>query len=1121
MQIDITRFMRTALIIFLLFIYSSLYSQFYNGSQLNFGKNRVQYNNFFWTYYRFKKFDVYFYLNGKELAIYTAEYAKRNIKGIEKKLETDLENKIQFIVFNNLSDLKQSNIGLISDEQYNIGGITHIIGNKVFLYFDGNHINLERQIRSGIAEILLNQMIYGKSIGSKIKNKALVTLPQWYKNGLISYIADNWNTEIDNHVRDGILSGRYKKFNRLTQKEVIYAGHSIWKFIADKYGKSSISNIVYTTKVSKSVESGFLYVLGISYKSLLKEWLSYYEEKYSSSDAERNLPSINPLLKRFKPNLVYRQLKISPDGKYAAFFTNQLGQYKIYLYNLETKKVKKIFKSGYKLKEKIDYSYPLIEWHPTAKLLSFIIEAKGQIYLYLYTIKNHKLVKRIFHRFEKILDYSYSNDSKYYVLSAVQKGKSDIFVYDIASNTYEQITKDVYDDLHPRFINNSKDIIFASNRIDDTIKFEENDTIKHLISNSNTDLFLYNYSKRSNVLRRITNTLTINETLAEEYKNGYISYLGDNNGIYNRYIAHFDSSITYIDTTTHYRYFTESFPVTNYSRSIIEQDISPQSHKYAEIIYDDGVYKMYISDLLLIKNLSPVKLKNTSYRKYLIKEKALRENLFTRNLMNEKAEKAFIKNKVDSTITKQKKYPKRRKRFVNVRKKDIQNIPHKQKIDINNYNFKKQSFISINENIRDSLKNERHKAITVEKISKKFKIPKKLNYDVEYSINQLMAQANFAFLNYSYQPFTGGGSPIYLNPGFGAFLKAGVTDLLENFRIVGGVKLSSNLKNNEYVVSYSNLKNRLDKQIVFHRKIMEENQEYSLIKHTFNELYYILKWPFNQVMCVKGTVFYKNERASYLSTDPYNLIIPDSYKNWTGLKGEFIFDDTRKAGLNIYYGTRYKLWSEYYQLIHKNSKNLFVLGLDYRNYQKIHRTFIWANRFASSISFGKNKLIYYLGGVDNWINPHFDRTTPIDYSQNYTYQALATNMRGFNQNIRNGTSFFVINSELRLPVFRYLANRPLKLNFLNDFQIVGFGDLGSAWTGFNPFSEHNTWFTNYVNQGPIRVKVQYQKAPLIAGYGCGLRSRIFGYFVRADYAWGVEDNKILKPMFYLSLNLDF
>jgi hypothetical protein len=57
----------------------------------------------------------------------------------------------------------------------------------------------------------------------------------------------------------------------------------------------------------------------------------------------------------------------------------------------------------------------------------------------------------------------------------------------------------------------------------------------------------------------------------------------------------------------------------------------------------------------------------------------------------------------------------------------------------------------------------------------------------------------------------------------------------------------------------------------------------------------------------------------------------------------------------------------------------------------------------------------------------------------------------------HGNSFAVINSELRFPVFKYLMNRPLKSDFISNFQIIGFGDLVSAWTGSNPYDDKNAY----------------------------------------------------------------
>ena len=73
----------------------------------------------------------------------------------------------------------------------------------------------------------------------------LFPFPDWYMNGLVSYLSEDWNAEVENHVKDGMLTGRYDKFNQLTGEEATYAGHAFWQFIAEKYGESSISNIIY------------------------------------------------------------------------------------------------------------------------------------------------------------------------------------------------------------------------------------------------------------------------------------------------------------------------------------------------------------------------------------------------------------------------------------------------------------------------------------------------------------------------------------------------------------------------------------------------------------------------------------------------------------------------------------------------------------------------------------------------------------------------------------------------------------------------------------------------------------------------------------------------------------
>ena len=1079
-------------------------AQFYTGSQMEFGKNRVKYEDFFWTYYSYDRYDIYFYEEGRELADYVSQAAKKQITAIEKLFDYAVDERFQFIIFNKHSDFKQSNIGLSTDAQYNTGGITTIVGTKVILYYEGDHDKLDAQIREGVAQVLINHIMYGGNVREMLKNNTLLNLPDWYQKGLVSYVANNWNSDIDNRVKDGILSGKYKNINRLEGADAVYAGHALWKHVADNYGEAVISNILYMTKVSRNIDNSSLFVLGISIRNLWEECLESYKNKYADKDPAKTLPSQAPVLLKPKSTRVYSQLKVSPDGNYVLYTTNEMGQNKLWLYDVQNNKTKRIYKADHKIDRINDYSYPIVAWHPSNKLFSFIIERKGYIVMKTYDMETKEFAERNITGFEKILDYSYSDDGKRFVMSAVQKGQTDIYVFTASSSAYDQITKDIYDDLTPRFVHGSKGIVFASNRPADTLFFNP----KHKYENAqpHKDIFMFNNITKSPILIRVTNTPGIDETYPGDYDSSHISYLSDLNGIRNRYIAKFDSVIAYIDTAAHYRTVVTTFPITNYSRSILEQDVNIKTTKLSEIIFEKGKYKMYVVPLASTKTTTAVELKNTSFRDY-------------RNRVDKKEQlEAETRNKIFNETPAIENVITIKNTYQEPVKKDSSEI------DINNYTFE-------NEQPKPEKKIEKNKqtsahlydSLSVKKDAE-FQLAKQRNYNTNYSVDYVVSQLDNSFLNNSYQKFTGGGSPIYLNPGLNAFFKVGMSDLFEDYRITGGMRFSFDFNNNEYFLSYEDRMKNLDKQIVVHRQTLLNVTDNSMLVKIFtHDAKYILKYPFSEVASLRGTISYRNDRIVYLATNDNTLPKPNTQENWTFVKGEYVFDNTIKRGLNIFNGSRAKIFGEYYRQLDKAKTDFFVVGFDARHYQKIHRDFIWANRIAGSTSFGNKKLIYYMGGVDNWFGARFDNTTNIATDQNYAYQTLATNMRGFYQNIRNGNSFIAINSELRFPVFKYLSQRPIRSDFAQNFQIVAFGDVGTAWTGSSPYSDKNSLNKTVIgsSQTPLIITLNTLHDPIVGGYGWGVRSRLFGYFIRIDRAWGVQDGIVLKPLWYISLSLDF
>lgn len=1111
--------------IFLFLVPTALKAQFYNGSQMEFGKNRVQYEKIDWFFYRFDRFDVYFYLGGNELAEYTMRAGDRALRDLEKKFDFTMDKRFQIIIYNKLSEQKQSNIGLVTDQQYNTGGVTSIVGTKLMLYFDGDYKNYEQQLRAGLARVMLDQMMYGGSFKDVIRNNTLLNLPEWYVEGLVSYLSNDWDTEINNEVKDAVMSGRWEKFSQLTGKDARYGGHSIWKYVVESYGESVISNILYMTRVSRNADNGFLFVLGVSLKNLAAEWLHYYDNMYYKQEDKLSLPKEKPLnrvRKRPQPYCAIEHPKLSPNGQQVAYVWNDMGKVKVKLQDLGTKKKKTILRQGYRSYTKQDHSYPIVAWHPSGKLISIITEHKGKIKLFQYDFTTKKRTWRELFNFEKILSVDYSDDGREFVFTAVQMGRSDVYIYNIISNTYQKLTDDIFTDVDARFMDRSRKVIFSSDRNNDTLKLFD---IKMLPKNLYHDIFIYDRDSQDPVLRRVTDTKFANERAPMEYDGNSFSFLSDERGIFNRYRARLDSNIAYIDTSIHYNYFTQSSPVTQYPRNVLEYDVDTTNGKIAEVIFAKGNYRLTIKDREAEK---AAVITDVGYSGFKIKaaEPPKKKRKRTSILDTPKTETPVVVE----TEPKPKPDPKPRNPG------DVDIYDYQFDIDVDAPEQAEETvetdtpdLLSDEPRTRRDRKREQvmaridslHKALeSAQGMVLEMQLPPQRNYDVAFKSEYVVTQLDNAFVNSTYQTFTGGGS--FNNPGLNGFFKTGITDILDDYKVVGGFRVTGNLKTNEMFISAQNFKRRLDKQLVFHRQSIEDYISNTTVAQVYTHtLTWKMNWPFSDFSAIRGNVLGRNDRTVYKSTNDRNLERPDDLQWRAGLKLEYVFDNTLPMGLNLYRGTRLKVFGEYFQELDSQAKYMFVVGVDARNYIKVHRELIWANRFAASTSFGKQRLAYFLGGVDQWIAPDYNNDIPVDFDQNYAFQALATNMRGHPQNIRNGTSFAVFNSELRWPVFRYLINRPIKSNFLYNFQIVGFGDIGTAWTGLQPFSDENSLNREEIQQGSVLITVQNRREPIVGGFGLGLRTKFLGYFIRVDHAWGVENRKLNDGCWYISLSMDF
>lgn len=1142
-------------------IAQGLYAQ---GTQVEFGKNRVQYHRDFdeWSKYESDNFITYWYGEGRFIGQAVVQFAEYDFNSIQRVLEHRMNEKIQIIVYTDLTDLKQSNIG--TEETFtNTGGQTKIVGNKVFVYFDGNHNNLRREVREGIASVYLNAMLFGSNLQEIVQNAVMMNLPEWFKQGLISYVGEMWNTDLDNQLRDVMLRKDFAGFEVFAEENPVLAGHSLWYFISENYSPSTVSNLLYLTRINRSIESGFLYVLGSSYEMVADSWALYFKQRYKTEDEMREKPEKRRIEIKNKRKLPINQLKLSPDGAKVAYVTNEIGKYKVFIHDLRTKERHVVLKGGFRNPfQATDYNYPLIAWNPTGLDLTVMFERRDLVKLLRYDILSKKsTVEDLSSEFQRVYSMDFVNPNTL-VLSAAVRGLSDIFLYFTNTRQSQRITSDFWDDLDAVYVNigNQKGILFASNRQDSVLQRASLDTILPI---NTFDIFYYDLENKSQELVRVTHTPLVNERQPAAFDTTYFSFLSDRSGIYNRevgyledYIHHYeqiislkdgseiildaDSSLTMLDSTAIDTIVIRPVvkkrailhPNSNYKRSIVEQHSAPRAGKLAELVYLNGEYQAFTREIQADTVITPL----------LTRFQQGRVSLYHR-------------------LSQTKEEPKEEKPPTNLLKEveeitiKPEDLPKEKldtgRIDIDNYLF--QSEFDDDEAPPPVIieKTEKKEAETVRILPEQKRlqttaaarpqevyrfrpgriVPYRLQFRTDFVTTQLDNSLLFDGLN------SFASNPEGFNyPPPGILLKANFKDLFEDYEFEGGVRIPTTFNGTEYFLVFDDKKTRLDKRFAIYRRNQRFSRESTSFVPNRREVNTVLgqfgvRYPLDIFRSVRATATVRRDRIVQLATERPSLETATQSEQRVGMRLEYVFDNTLDVSLNIKNGTRYKVFAEAVKRfdlevfpntsLNFNKGFMTILGIDARHYQRLDKHSILALRFAGATSFGSEKVLYFLGGVDNWLFNSFNNDIPIPQSGDFAYQTLATNMRGFPINIRNGNSYVLANTELRMPIFRYFSRR-VRSSFFRNFQAIGFFDVGTAWVGKDPRSDDNPLNTTIINNGElVTVQVKYFRDPIVAGYGFGVRSMLFGYFLRVDYAWGIETRQVQDPRLYISLGLDF
>ncbi|MEK6782105.1 MAG: translocation protein TolB [Bacteroidota bacterium] len=1074
-----------------------------------FGKNRIQYRQFNWQYISSENFDLYYYDERRKVATEAIQYLEGEFDRVTDLIGYPPYLKTKVFLYNSITDLQQSNIGL-NNTQYNVGGETEFIKPIVEIAHPGNLDEFKEELIYKMADLMVNEMMFGGSLKDMFQNAVLLNLPEWFINGASGYVSKGWNAEMDDYVRQLVRSNKINKALRFTGKESALVGQSIWNYIVEKYGKSSISNILNYTRVIRNEQKSILITLGVNFKQLIVDWKNYYSDMEQKVSLSYLSP---PDSNKFSPShhraIVYTTVKISPDGKKVAYAENDRGRFVVKVKSLESGRETTIINGGNRvIHQTVDFRVPLLSW-ADQNTLGVIGVNKGEYVFWLYDLSTRSKLPRQLDKFSNIRSFDFSGNGRLAVLSADAGGQNDLFLISSRNDRTKRLTNDIYDDLDPSFIPNTNSIVFSSNRTSDTV----NNIVKgYNRPTGNYNLYAYNLDTTTNIVTLITNTLS-KDFYPKAIDQDNFFYLSDQRGIVNLFKFNRISGI-----------YSQ---ITNFDSSIKEYDLDFYNRSLAVVMK-----KNLSEDIFIVSNFN--------YDRQVFTPATRRKEVQLAKVVSEKRKQKNVKSMTIKELINSRLLEKRDSTSLNKSKPAVEKDSVDQQKEINTEDFNFDSTEVKKDTVVKPITQEKN----VNTEDYVFEDDANQNKATETFLTRYMKARDSNRLSgpFTYEPrfsYENLVTNFVIDPlrGFSVKLEAQMNDMLQNFRFYGGLQTAFDWKSGDvfgemqylpHLVDYSI---RIDRKVIFWDGLTEQTPNYQ--KYTWQRLEIGAALP----LSVKARVSIKPYIGYTRYTDRGDInfpasppsFLPTEQQFYAGSKAELVYDNSITTGLNIIEGSRGKINFIHNEGLGNKNASFSQISIDLRHYQKIYKEIVFAVRGYAGTFFGNSPKQYVLGGMDNWFGNKFNvegAGNPLvnsgtNYNDNLVFTEFATSLRGFDYATLYGNSVALANAELRVPLIRALSGGPIASNFFRNMQFTAFYDIGSSWSGAVPFKTQNSVRTREVNEGPFQIDLKEYLNPWLYSYGFGFRSMMLGYYIKFDLAWPVENYKVKDPRFFVTLGFDF
>lgn len=1051
-------------LIFTLFLILIFVNQLY----AQFGKNKVQYKDYVWYYIQTEHFDIYFNEGGETLTEFTAQAAEDALTSIQNTFKYKINNRITIIVYNSQNDFQETNV---TDTYLSEGiqGFTELFKNRVVIQFTGSYKQFRHLIHHELVHAVMNDMYYGGSIQNIISRNITLQFPLWFSEGISEFEALGWDVDTDMFLRDAAINENLPQMMNLDGYFAYRGGQSVFYYIANKYGKQKIGELMNKIKGVGNVPEAFKQTLGIDLKELAERWRKEIKRTYWPDIALREDPEqfakrlTNP---KNDDGFYNTSPALSPQGDKIAFISNRNFYFDVFIMNAIDGKIIKRIVEGNKSPdfEELNILTPGLTWSPDGNKIALSAKSNGYDVIYIIDVESEKR-QTLPVRLEAIHSVAWSHDGTRLAFIGQDKKQSDIYVFDLETKTLTNLTNDSFGDYDPSWSNDDKHIYFVSDRADNLnvdVVIDGYEIYKSDFSQKD----IYRISLENRMIERLTDLPESDETFPHISADGTkLIFISDINGINNVYTFSFVDENNKIIIANEE---TDLTPITNSLNGLYQLSLSYDTKKMAFSSLYESVFNIFLMN-------NPFEPKTDL--------KTLKPTLFIQKLRNKELEgisKTVVTAEADTSV----------------KSEDDITIFTGNVIDPNDTLSRAErdysKFIFGVAQTQDSLR----------KITNLFSPQDNLDEDGNFRVRKYKVtfSPDLVYANAGYSTFYGLIGTTILS----------FSDVLGDHRLIGVTGLQIDLKNSDYGLLYYYLGGRIKYGVEgFHTA-----RFVNLIRGDFINLYRFrnfslslnANYPLNRFYRFEGGLSYMNVRSENL--DDYRVPLEEA--SFFVPQIAFVHDNVLWGYTSPIEGTRYR-FDTYGNPGFGNKKlSFWTTTGDYRTYFRFFTDYSFAMRFSAGYSSGANAQRFFLGGTENWINRSFATTEiPINSTTDFAFLTVVLPMRGFNYSERIGTKYALMNYEFRYPLIGYLIPRGVPLFFAN---ILGtaFLDIGAAW---NDNRQLQLFDRNQFGQ--TRTK------DLLVGTGLGSRVYFLGFLLKFDVAWAYFVEKWSGPKFYFSIGLDY